>query len=110
RVRTSGSACRCAARATGPFWRRWRMAREALHKPMAARCGFPRVIALVGAAVLLTGCANGSWLGGMTDPAPDERDFSAGVALDMQGLNLYLEMMRDLVEGDPVTQAITFRD
>jgi hypothetical protein len=29
--------------------------------------------------------------------------------LDAQGLGLYLEMMRELVEGDPVTQAQTFR-
>ncbi|MBN1239667.1 MAG: hypothetical protein JXB36_14280 [Gammaproteobacteria bacterium] len=69
-----------------------------------------RAAALAAAALLIGGCASGPWLGGAADESPEQRDFSNGAAVDMQGLNLYLEMMRDLVQGDPVTQAITFRD
>lgn len=77
------------------------MARDALHKSVAA---------LVAGALLLAGCASGTWFGEEAGPpAPDERELADGPLAD-GGLGQYLEMMRELVEGDPITQAITFRD
>jgi hypothetical protein len=68
-------------------------------------------VALAGAALLLGACASGTWLGSMTGSSDaDERDFAAQGPLDGHGLTLYLEMMRELIEGDPVAQAMTFRD
>ena len=69
-----------------------------------------RAAAAALAAALLGGCASGTWFGNSDSEEPEERNFGAGAAVDLQGLAVYLEMMRDLVEGDPVTQAITFRD
>jgi hypothetical protein len=56
----------------------------------------------------LAGCETGSGFGGkdtarrMADPA--------AVAANPGELNAYLEAMRDLIEGDPVTQAEVFQD
>lgn len=60
---------------------------------------------------LLTACASGGLFGNnsVSDDSEDRRTLSIDTLSDAQGLGVYLEMMRQLVEGDTVTQAETFR-
>jgi len=61
--------------------------------------------------VLLTACATGG-LFSRNDPEPPDLEQSDGIdeLLGNDGLAVYLEMMRQLIEGDPVTQTDTFLD
>lgn len=69
------------------------------------------VIAL---ATALTGCSTaGSLFGGGAQReagAAETASDAAGESLDAEGLGVYLELMRALVEGDAVTQADAFAD
>jgi len=62
---------------------------------------------LLGACALLSGCSVGSLWGREGSSAGVETGAADGT-LDGDGLVAYLEIMRRLVEGDPVTQAETF--
>lgn len=62
---------------------------------------------LLGAYALLSGCSLGS-LWGRDEGSAGVETGTANGALDGEGLVEYLEIMRRLVEGDPVTQAETF--
>lgn len=66
---------------------------------------------LVCLAALLAGCASGGLFrdNSTSNDAEDRGTLAVGNVLDAQGLGVYLEMMRQLVEGDTVTQAETFR-
>ena len=67
-------------------------------------------VALLGA--LLAGCSGtgGLFGGGREASAPIAAPESAARALSGEGLALYLQTLRDLVEGDAVLQADTFRN
>ncbi len=66
------------------------------------------MLAPVGA---LTGCSSAAGLfGGPATGSAEAAEAARRPAVDTQGLGVYLELMRRLVEGDAVTQADTFAD
>lgn len=71
-----------------------------------------RSIGIIAVAVALAGCsAAGSLFGGSGDAGARQNERRAeGGTLDAQGLGVYLELMRRLVEGDAVAQADAFAD
>ena len=73
-----------------------------------------RQFVIVSALVALTGCSSGGTLfGGGTRsnaPAADPGPESLSPSGDTGGLVVYLDMMRQLIEGDALTRAETFND
>lgn len=70
-------------------------------------------IAIVGLSLGLAACTAGGLFGDRsTEPAVagPGRTESTTAAIDAQGLAVYLQMMRYLIEGDSLTQAETFRE
>ncbi|HEX7080838.1 MAG TPA: hypothetical protein VF329_07490 [Gammaproteobacteria bacterium] len=68
---------------------------------------FFAALVAAGAAAMLGGCTAGG-LFVRDEPGTTDAEQSEDVFLDGEGLSVYLEVMRQLVEGDPVTQAETF--
>jgi hypothetical protein len=71
-----------------------------------------RVIASIVLCAGLAACSTSGGLfgaGGSQSNAPQPSGGSAS-ALNAEGLTVYLQTMRDLIEGDPVVQADTFRN
>jgi hypothetical protein len=66
---------------------------------------------LLGAASLMTACAAPGLFGHSgAESAAAQGQLGADPSATAQGLTVYLELMRELVEGDPVTQAETLRN
>lgn len=66
---------------------------------------------LAAAGLLLGGCGGFGGLLSRDDPSPPDSEQSSGNdGLHGDGVVQYLEIMRQLVDGDPVMQAETFRD
>lgn len=69
------------------------------------------VVGLAGCALLAACASTGGPFSGLRNastPAAQELPDDGATSLDAEGLAVYLELMRALVEGDPVTQAEAF--
>ena len=71
----------------------------------------PRLLGVLAVAAL-TGCSGSGGLFARSNPAapPPVTGAQPGRPLEGEGIALYLATMRDLVDGDPVLQADTFRN
>lgn len=81
--------------------------------PLGAQISLIAAIASFALAAAACGSAGGLFRGGPSggggDAGAAERGAPAGTAFDAEGLAVYLEMMRFLIEGDSLTQAETYR-
>ena len=66
---------------------------------------------IISLALTLSACSTtGGLFGERSSPAstPTDNEPPAAASMDAQGLTVYLEMMRQLIETDSLTQAVTF--
>lgn len=68
---------------------------------------------VIGLCLACGACTTGGLFASRSSDLPataDEANEAAGAPIDAQGIAVYLELMRRLIEGDSLTQAETFRE